>query len=261
MLKVIIVSDGDGGSRTTQRKFPQHSVIDELSDGSNQIVPDTSCVSGHSYSDHPGAQNHFSTFGANTVSPPPPLMLQSGRLYGRYPSRGGSASLTDVTGGSPDRGLVVTVSPVGSGTATLPTWCSDRRQHAPLQQRVPAVRYASTACVDAMRHGEPLHSPSSPTTNRRNGPPVLRKPAVSGYPGNGCHDSACRLLGNDDSDWGAETTTTMDDTPYSCADVSAALHDIDTPVSARQLHPDVTASSTVNPHELCDEIDELFFKT
>ena len=252
----------DGSSRAIPRKFPQHTVIDELSDGSNQVVPDTSCVSGHSYSEHPGAQNHLSTFGANTLTPTPPSMLQSHRLYGRYPGRNGSASLTDVTNGSPDCGFVMTASPVGSGTATLPSWCTDRRQHPPLQQQVPTVRYASTACVDTLRHGEPLQSPSSPSTNRRNGPPVLRYPAVSGYPGNGCHDSACRLLGNEDCDWGAETTmTTMDDTPYSCADVSAALRDVETPASVRQPRADVTASSTVNPHELCDEIDELFFKT
>lgn len=252
----------DGCSRANQRKFPQHSVIDELSDTSNQVVPDTSCVSGHSYSEHPGAQNHLSTFGANTMTSPPPSMLQSSRLYGHYPSRSGSASLTDVTNGIPDRGFAVTASPLGSGTATLPSWCADRRQHPPLVQQVPAVKYASTACVDTLRHGEPLQSPSSPSTNRRNGPPVLRKPAVSGYPGNGCHESACRLLGNDECDWGAETTTTtMDDTPYSCADVSAALRDVETPMSVRQQHANVTASSTVNPHELCDEIDELFFKT
>jgi len=65
----VVVSDGDGSSRSTLRKFPQHSVIDELSDASNQVVPDTSCVSGHSYSDHPAAQNQLSTFGANTVTP------------------------------------------------------------------------------------------------------------------------------------------------------------------------------------------------
>ena len=244
-MSVLYKSDGDGGSRSTLRKFPQHSVIDELSDASNQVVPDTSCVSGHSYSDHPGAQNHLSTFGASTVTP------TSRRLYGRYPSRGGSASLTDVTDGSPDRGFVVTVSPVG--IATLPSWSASRGQQP--QQ----MRYASTACVDTLRRGEPVQSPSSPSTNRRNGPPVYRKPV--GYPGNGCHDSACRLLGNDDSDWGAETSTTvMDGTPYSCADVSAALRDVETPASVRQQPADITAS-TVNPHELCDEIDELFFRT
>jgi len=257
----VTVSDGDGISRAIQRTYPQHSVIDELSDTSNQVVPDTSCVSGHSYSDHPGgAQNHLSTFGVNTTTPTPPSVLQSSRLYGRYPGRNGSASLTDVTDGSPDRGFVMTASPIGSGTATLPSWGADRRQYPPLQQQVPAVRFASTACVDSLREHH-HQSPSSPSANRRNGPSALRKPAASGYPGNGCHDSACRLLGNDDSDWGAETTTTMDETPYSCADVSAALHDAETPTSARQQRADVTASSLVNPHELCDEIDELFFKT
>jgi len=197
------------------------------------------------------------------MTPTPPSMLQSRRLYGHYPGRNGSASLTDVTNSSPDCGFVVTPSPVGSGTATLPSWCANRRQHPPLQQQVPTVRYASTACVDNLRHGEPLQSPSSPSTNRRNGPPLLYKPAVAGYQDNGCHDSACQLLGSDDCDWGAETTTmTLDDTPYSCADVSAALRDVETPASTRQQHlSDVTASSTVNPHELCDEIDELFFKT
>lgn len=262
------VTDGDGSTRTLQRKFPQHTVIDELSDASNQVVPDTSCVSGHSYSDHSGAQNHLSTFGANTMTPTPPSMLQSRRLYGRYPARSGSASLTDVTNGGSDCGFVVTPSPVGNGTATLPSWSAERRQqHDPLQQQVPTVRYASTACVDTLRHaGDPLQSPSSPSTTRRNGPPVLRKPAVSGgggYPGNGCHDSACRLLGSgDECDWGAETTaTTMDETPYSCADVSAALRDVETPAGARHQRADLTASSSVNPHELCDEIDELFFKT
>lgn len=173
-------------------------------------------------------------------------------MYGRYPCRSGSTSLTDVTDASPDRGFIVTASPVGSsGTVTLPSWC---RQHAPLQQQVPSVRYASTACVQ---------SPSSPSTNRCKGPPVMRKPAVSsGYPGNGCHDSACRLLGNEDSsDWGGETMTTLDDTAYSCADVSAALRDVETPVSVRHQQADVAASSAVNPHQLCDEIDELFFKT
>jgi len=242
---VINYSDGDGSSRSTLRKFPQHSVIDELSDAGVQVVPDTSCVSGHSYSDHPSAQNHLSTFGTATVTP------TSRRLYGRYPGRNGSASLTDVTDGSPDGGFVVAVSPVR--TATLPSWCADRRQHGPLQQQVPAVRYASTACVDVLCHGEPLQSPSSPSTNRRH-------PAVPGYPGNGCHDSGCRLLGND-SDFGAETTTTVDETPYSCADVSAALRDVETPVSARHPYVDLTPSSTVNAHQLCDEIDELFFKT
>jgi len=250
------VSDGDGGSRSTLRKLPQHSVIDELSDANNQVVPDTSCVSGHSYSDHPsGAQSHLSTFGG-AVTP------TSRRLYGRYPSRGGSASLTDVSDGTPDRGFVVTVSPVG--TATLPPWCAGRRPPQPLQQQqqVPAaVRYASTACVDTpLRCREPLQSPSSPSTNRRNAPPVLRKP--TGYPGNCCHDSAAsRLLGSEDADWGAETTSsTTYETPYSCADVSAALHDVETPASARQPRADITAGSTVSPHELCDEIDELFFK-
>jgi len=194
------------------------------------------------------------------MTPTPPPVLQSGRLYGHYPSRNGSTSLTDVTDGSPDRGFIVAASPVGSGTATLPSWC---RQHPPIQQQVPAVRYASTACVDTLRHGgERVQSPSSPSTNRRLVPPVLRKPAVNAYPGNGCHDSACRLLGNEDCEWGSETTTTtLDETPYSCADVSAALHDIETPVSARHQPADLTASSSVNPHQLCDEIDELFFKT
>ena len=257
MKRKFAVSDGDGSGRTTiPRKFPQHSVIDELSDGSNQIVPDTSCVSGHSYSDHVhpagAAQNHLSTFGTT-----PPSMLQLRRMYGHYPAtaRTGSTSLTDVTDAdSPDYGGFV-VTPVGcSGTATLPSWSAERRQ-----QQVPTVRYASTACVDALRHGaDPprLQSPSSPSTNRRQGPPVLRKPA---------HDSACRLLGNDDTDcWGADTTTTVDDTAYSCADVSAALRDVETPSSVRQPQraADISASSTVvNPHQLCDEIDELFFTT
>jgi len=245
--------------------FPQHGVIDELSDAGNQVVPDASCLSGHSYSDNPGGvQNHLSTFGANAVTPPPPSMLQSRRLYNRHPSRSGSASMTDVTGGSPaDCGFVATASPIG--TATLPSWCSDRRPHPQQQQQqqqIPSVRYASTACVDALRQasGEPaVQSPSSPRTNRRNGPPALCKPAVSGYPGNGCYDSACRLLDSDDCDLGgAETTTTMDDTPYSCADVSAALREAETPVSARDV---TSASTTVNPHELCDEIDDLFFRT
>lgn len=75
-------SDGDRNIRANPRKFPQHSVIDELSDSGNQVVPDTSCVSGgHSYSDHQGPQNHLSTFGANTMTP------TSRRLYGRYPGQ------------------------------------------------------------------------------------------------------------------------------------------------------------------------------
>jgi len=225
-------------------------VIDELSDAtSNQVVPDTSCASGHSYSDQSGGaggQSHLSTF----VTP------TSRRQYGgRYPGRGGcSTSLTDVTDSTPDRGFVVTVSPVG--TATLPPWCAGRRQQ-PSPQQVPAgVRYASTACVDPAARG---HSPSA---GRRNAPPPLhRKPPGVGYPGNGCHDSsACRLLGNDDSDWGADTTTT-DDAAYSCADVSVALRDAATPASVRTQPADTTASTVVNPHQLCDEIDELFFKT
>lgn len=165
-----------------------------------------------------------------------------------------------MTDGSPDRGFVVTVSPVG--TATLPSWsAADRRHHhPPLQQQIPtALKYASTACVDAHRHGDPLRSPPS-TSHGRNGPPppVLRKPA-GGYPGDGCHDSACRLLGNEDGsgDWGAETT--LDETPYSCADMSAALRDVETPLTGHHQPVDTT-TSTLNPHQLCDEIDELFFK-
>jgi len=270
----LSISDGDmSGQTTLQRsKLPQHSVIDELSDVSNQVVPDTGCVSGHSYSDHqhPGAQSHLSTFGAT-----PPSMLQSRRMYGRYPGpgsgRNASTSLTDVTNGasSPDcsagGGFVMT--PVGySGTATLPSWSAERRQQHAAQ--VPTVRYASTACVDALRHAgggaEPpaVHSPSSPLTRRQRGPPVLAKPLA--------YDSACRLLGEEDSDcWGAETTATsmMDQTPYSCADVSAALRDVETPASGVRQPPqraaaDISAASVVvNPHQLCDEIDELFFAT
>jgi hypothetical protein len=152
----------------------------------------------------------------------------------------------------------------------------DRRQIAQYPATaVASARYAANACIDmpadAFRsatstgylpgRGGYHPAPASPGTARRY-PVAVRTPQLNGAgcPGNGgCYangavDESSMYAASSDS-------TTSGVGQYSCADVSDALRDAsDDQTHLSERTAMLNDSSCVNPEELCNEIDKLFFK-
>ena len=227
----------------TSSHHPYHNTSRTDSTGA-QVVPNISFVSNHSYSSQP--KSDFQTFGAKS----PYSTLE--RVKNPQPSTPCSTSQNNVSSSymsesTPDRLDQGFVNESGDVTVIEQTPSVHSRPPLPARQKPPVYNNWKSGHYMSGRPGH--HTPGLGQHDS-----YLTESNVAE------HDTASVIT--DDTESGA--------VQFSCADISEALH-TKTPQHFQRFQilesipDDETATTTsgsyvVDPQDLCNEIDELFFK-